>query len=137
MAPKIGIFRAEVISIDHFAATGKIQVRAFGIHVEDMWIEAEILTPFGGSPNLGIQCLPPVGSHGLIMFEGGSGSHPVWLGGLMRVWGKEFEEGWGNPVEGTDPTDFIIKTQHFKVDDREIDTDSNKVENILKMNEEE
>ena len=132
---QLGLYKAEVMNTANFNDTGKIQVRVLGINVEDTWVEAPVLTPFGGNPNMGIKSLPPIGSFGYVMYERGQNTAPIWVGSLMRFWGKEFENGYGNPVEGKDSTDFIVKTQYTKIDDRELDTKNNRIENILKMNE--
>ena len=133
-----GIRKVEVVNTDDFKETGKIKVRIIGLMPDDAYEEAEVLTPFGGLPNMGMQILPPIGSIGYVSFDRENENFPVWIGAVMRSWGKELtEEGYGNPVEAEDPTDFLIKTQYTKFDSRDIDSDDNKVENIIKMNENE
>lgn len=132
-----GLYKAQVVNTDEFQELGKIRIHILGLANEDAWEYAEILTPFGGLPNMGISIVPPIGAIGYVAFERGRDDTPVWLGGLLNYWGEEQEEGYARPVEGEDPSDFVIKTQYTKFDDREVDSDSNKVENIFKMNENE
>jgi len=133
-----GIRRARVINTDEFKETGKIKINILGLMTEDAYEYAEILTPFGGLPNMGMQILPPIGAIGYVQFERNQDTLPVWIGSVLRSWGKElYEDKTANPVESEDPSDFIIKTQYTKTDDQEYDGDTNKVENILKMNENE
>ena len=136
-----GLWRAEVVNTENFKDTGKIQIKVWGIYPENVWEEAEIMTPFGGYPNMGMQMLPPIGAQGFVMYLRGKSDYPIWVGGLIRnieadVEGT-IEEEWAHPVESEDPSDFIIKTQYTKFDEREIDGEENKIENILKMNENE
>lgn len=130
-----GLRRAEVVDTSEFADLGKIKIRAMGLMPEDAWEYADVLTPFGGLPNMGMQALPPIGSIGFVLYERESEIDPVWVGGLLRSFGEELDEGYANPVEGEDPSDFVIKTQYTQSDDQELQGTGNKVENILKMNE--
>lgn len=132
-----GLRRVEVVDTSEFADLGKIKIRVLGIMPEDAWEYADVMTPFGGLPNMGMQALPAIGSIGFALFEREQDNYPVWIGGLLHSWGEELDEGYANPVEAKDPTDFIIKTQYTKFDDQELESDSNKVENIFKMSENE
>jgi len=132
-----GLYKAQVVDTEEFQELGKIRIHVLGLANEDAWEHAEILTPFGGLPNMGISIVPPIGAIGYVAFERGRDDTPVWLGGLLNYWGAAQEEGHAKPVEGEDPTDFVIKTQYTQFEDREVDSESNKVENIFKMNENE
>lgn len=132
-----GLHRAQVVNTEEFQDTGKIRIHILGLGSEEAWEDAEMLTPFGGLPNMGISMVPPIGAHGFVLFERGKDDTPVWMGGLLNYFGTSQEEGWARSVEGEDPTDFIIKTQYTKFDERDVDLNSNKVENIIKMNENE
>lgn len=132
-----GLYKAQVVNTDEFQEIGKIKIHVLGLANEDAWEYAEVLTPFGGLPNMGISIVPPIGAIGYVAFERGRDDTPVWLGGLLNYWGEAQEEGYAKPVEGEDPSDFVIKTQYTTFEDREVDSDTNKVENIFKMNENE
>lgn len=137
MGPQFpGLYRAEVVDTDLYAERGRITIRIFGLQNEDTHEEAYVLNPFGGLPNMGSQFLPPIGAVGYVIFEKADDRFPVWMGAVSRYWGKEMEDGYGHPVEAEDPTDFVIKTQYTTKNDQDVDSPSNKVENVLKMNEE-
>ena len=144
MAGVSSLFRAQVVDTQTFKSTGKIHVHVFGYTVENTYAEAEVLTPFGGLPNMGIQAVPPIGAIGFVLFERTQRDMCVWVGSVLTAVGNQFEiykdavdEGYGNPVEAEKPEDFIIKTQHTKFDDRDTEGKTNRVENIIKMNEKE
>jgi len=138
------LFRAQVIDTQMFKSTGKIHVHVFGFTADNTYTEAEILTNFGGLPNMGIQAIPPIGSIGFVLFERTQRSLCVWIGNVLTAIGNKFEihkdafDGeYGNPIEAETPEDFVIKTQHTKFDDRDLEGDANRVENIIKMNKNE
>lgn len=135
-----GLFQAEVIDTSTFRERGEIRIRTLGFNYEDEekgWEWARVMMPYGGLENMGMQFLPPIGAIGFIMYERGMSNKPIWVGTVMNYWGKPLEDGTAQPVEAEDETDFVIKTQYTKRDDREISSTNNKVENILKMNENE
>lgn len=140
MANKMpGMFQAEVLDTADFKETGKIKVHLIGSTSQDQYEMVGVMTPFGGLPNMGMQFLPPIGAIGLVIYIRENERHPIWIGALMRYWqdpdDKELDNGVAHPVEAEDPTDFVVKTQYTKTDDQELDGD-NKVENVIKMNEE-
>lgn len=132
-----GLYTAIVVGIDEFSERGEIRIRILGMTHEDTSEYARVLVPFGGAENMGIQWLPSVGTYGLIAYERGIAGRPIWIGSIARFWGKALEDGTAHPVEAEDPTDFIIKQQHLRTDDQEVSSTDNKVENVIKMNEEE
>lgn len=135
-----GLYRAQVISTEEFRERGEIRVRILGFTPEDEekgWIWCKVMLPYGGLENMGMQYLPPIDAMGYIMYERGDGHTAVWVGSIMRFWGPTIEDGVAQPVEAQSETDFVIKTQYTKRDDREVASTENKVENVLKMNEEE
>lgn len=141
MAQKMpGLYQAEVLDTSMFAEEGKIKVHIMGNKNLEVYEMVSVMTPFGGLPNMGMQAIPPIGAIGLIAYIRERDNYPVWIGSLMRYWQTDDEpvldEGYANPVEAQDPSDFVIKTQYTKVDEQEIDTNENKVENVIKMNEE-
>lgn len=135
-----GMYQAEVLDTSMFKETGKIKVHIMGQPNLDVFEMVGVMTPFGGLPNMGMQALPPIGAVGLIAFIRENDRHPVWIGSLLRYWQdneeRELDEGIANPVEVEDPSDFVIKTQYTTTEDLELDGD-NKVENVIRMNEEE
>lgn len=140
MAQKMeGLFQAEVLDTSTFPETGKIKVHLLGTPNLDVFEMVAVMTPFGGLPNMGAQMLPPIGAIGLVAYIRERDNYPVWIGSVLRYWeseeGKELENGYANPVEAEDPSDFVVKTQYTKIDDQELDGE-NRVENVLKMNEE-
>lgn len=132
-----GLYRAQVVETDEFQELGKIKIHILGMSNEDVWEYCEVTTPFGGLPNMGISAVPPIGAVGFVGFERNRDDTPVWLGGLLNFWGKPQEDGYARPVEAEDPSDFIIKTQYTSFENRETESSENKVENIIKMNENE
>lgn len=135
-----GLYKAQVISTEEFRERGEIRVRMLDFSPNDEekgWNWCKVMMPFGGLDNMGMQYLPPIDAIGYVMYEGGKGYTTVWVGTIMRYWGESIENGNAQPVEADDETDFIIKTQYTKTDDREVSSTENKVENVLKMNENE
>jgi len=130
-----GIFRAEVLDTSMFKESGRIKIHVKGVNTPEAYEMAAVMTPFGGLPNMGMQALPPIGAYGLVLFERERDQNPIWMGSLMRYWGEELNDNTAHPVEAEDPTDFVIKTQYTSIDDQELDG-NNKVENVIKMNEE-
>ena len=132
-----GLFKAEVIDTSEFKELGKIRVRILGLQPVGVDTYASIMTPFGGLPNMGMQMVPPMDSSGFVLFERARENLCVWIGAALSTFGDEFNEGYGNPVEAEKPEDFLIKTQHLTEEDKDIATDGNRVENIIKMNKKE
>jgi hypothetical protein len=134
-----GIFEAEVLDTKDFVTTGKIKVKLASMPDPELWEFAVVLTPYGGLPNMGMQTLPPIGAWGCVAYLREDQSSPVWLGSLLRYYqtpsAKVLDDGIANPVEGKDPTEFVIKTQYTKTDNLDTDSDDNKVENVLRLNE--
>jgi len=135
-----GLYEAEVLDTSEFATTGKIKVRIGGMPNRDIYEMAIVLTPYGGLPNMGMQTLPPIGAYGVIAYIREKDENPIWMGSMMRWWqdnnSKELDNGYANPVEAQDPSDFVVKTQYTTIEDQDLDGESNKVENIIKLNEE-
>lgn len=135
-----GLYKAQVISTEEFRARGEIRVRLLGNTPDDEekgWKWCKVMMPYGGLENMGMQYLPPIDAIGYCMYERGDGYSLVWVGSIMRYWGPPLESGTAQPVEAQNETDFIIKTQYTKNDNREVSSPDNKVENVLKMSEEE
>lgn len=134
-----GFFEAEVLDTSMFPETGKIKVRIGGTPDPELYEMVAVLTPFGGLPNMGMQALPPIGAYGLIAYIREKDRYPIWIGSMLRYWQTEddkvLDNGIANPVEAQDPSDFIVKTQYTTLNDQDLDGD-NKVENIIKLNEE-
>ena len=136
MADRVrGIYRAEVVETDSFLEQGKIKVRISGFNDGNSWEKATILTPFGGGANYGMITVPPIGAHGYVMFEREMDTYPIWLGSMIKYDGKEVKDAYHIPVEVQDPSDFVIKTQYTTKGHTDLDTDKNKTENIIKLNE--
>lgn len=131
-----GLQRAEVVDTSDFVETGLIRVRLLGTDVSGVSRKVEVLTPFGGLANMGMQALPPIGAHGMVLFEQNQDSTGIWVGSILLSYGSDKDEGMRTPVEAESPEDFIIKTQYTKKDSQELDTKENKVENIIKLNKE-
>jgi len=134
-----GLFEAEVLDTSMFSEIGKIKVRIGGTPDPELYEMVGVLTPFGGLPNMGMQALPPIGAYGLIAYIREKDRNPIWIGSMLRYWqtneDKVLDNGIANPVEVKDPSDLIIKTQYTTLSDQDLDGD-NKVENIIKLNEE-
>jgi len=131
-----GLQRAEVMDTSDFTETGLIRVRLLGTDVAGVSRKVEVLTPYGGLANMGMQMLPPIGAHGMVLFEQNQDLHGVWVGSILLSYGPKDDEGMRTPVEAEAPEDFVIKTQYTTKDSQELDTKENKVENIIKLNKE-
>lgn len=132
-----GLWKATVVDTSTFRENGTIRVRVLGVTPEDGYEEAYVMLPFGGHENMGIHFLPPIGSYGFVAYERGKATEAIWMGSIMRYWGKAMEDDVGSPVEAENETDFVIKQQYTKEDDQEVSSSENKVENVIKMNENE
>lgn len=137
-----GLYRCTVMDTSNFLETGYIQIRIHGLDPLDIFQDAEIMTPFGGLEGMGIQALPPIGSIGFVLFELERDERPVFIGsklvgGVPNEDNQAEEDAVLNRVESEDPSDFIIKTQYTQFEERELTGKENKVENILKMTENE
>lgn len=130
-----GIQRAEVVDTSEFKDTGLISIRILALDVAAVSRKCEVLTPYGGLANMGIQALPPIGAQGMVAFEQNNESVGVWLGSLLLSYGSDDEKDYRTPVEASDATDFVIKTQYTTKDKQEVSDKDNKVENIITMNE--
>jgi hypothetical protein len=130
-----GIYRAEVVDTDSFLEQGKIKVRVHGFTDDNSWEKATIVTPFGGGPNMGMVTVPPIGAQGYVMFERDMDTYPIWLGSVLQYQGKWMKDKDAAPVEMVNPSDFIIKTQYTTVKAKDFDNKDNKIENIIKLNE--
>jgi hypothetical protein len=137
MAFIAGLQRAEVIDTSEFKELGLIRVRLLSADVPNVDRKVEVLTPFGGLPNMGMQALPPIGAHGMVSFEKENEKYGIWLGSVLLSYGKEQAEGTATPIEAESPNDFIIKTQYTTKLNQDVDSPDNKVENILKLNKDE
>lgn len=129
-----GLQRAEVVDTADFPETGLIRVRLLGSDVAGVSRKVEVLTPYGGLANMGMQVLPPIGAHGMVLFEQNQDAAGVWVGSILLSYGSKNDEGMRTPVEAESPEDFVIKTQYTTKDSQELDTKENKVENIIKLN---
>lgn len=128
---KVGLWRAQVVSVADPEARGRVQVRILQLHpasapggsafdapssasktllappgqgVPDAqcpWAESAL--PFGGNVDEGFLMLPSVGSTVWVGFDQGYTGRPVWIGGWMGSMDP--------PVEFTDPANIrLIKT---------------------------
>ena len=128
-----GMYKCDVINTETFQDNGLIQVRVHGIDPLDITEDAEVMTPFGGLPNMGIQALPPIGSIGYVLFQQQDDRYPIFVGSLL-IAGEDLDGVKQHPVEAENPEDFVIKTQHTTFEDQEQTSEDNKVENIIRMN---
>ncbi len=134
MARISGLQRAEVVDTSDFPETGLIRVRLLASDISGVSRKVEVLTPFGGLPNMGMQALPPIGAHGMVLFEQNQDDTGIWVGSILLSYGSKEEKDHLTPVEAESPEDFVIKTQYTKKDSGELDTAENKVENIIRLN---
>ena len=132
MASIAGLQRAEVVNTSEFKSTGKIRVRLIDVDIVGVDRKVEVLTPYGGLPNMGMQAIPPIGAIGMVLFEKERDSRGVWIGGILLSYGAEQSKGYSTPVEA-DTNDLIIKTQYTKRDNIDVTSTGNKVENIIKL----
>jgi hypothetical protein len=84
---------------------------------------------------------PPIGAHGYVMYPGGDlKTIPVWMGAAVVTADtnsmKNANAKRTVAPELTDPTDFLIKTQYTTKRNQTLNTQANKVENFVKLNEE-
>ena len=128
-----GLYKCDVMDTATFQDNGLIQVRVHSIDPLDVTENAEVMTPFGGLPNMGLQALPPIGSVGYVLFQQQNDNYPIFVGSLL-VGGENTDGIKQHSVEAEAVEDFVIKTQHTTFDDREQTSDENKVENIIRMN---
>ena len=134
-----GIQKAMVVSTKNFNTTGKITIMLESNSVEEP-NECEVITPFGGIPNMGMIAIPPEGATGYVSFSQMKEDTPVWIGSVIQRQEFDDQENKHVPVESEEPSDFIIKTQYTHLEEKgggELDDPLNKVENIIKMNENE
>jgi len=136
MARISGLQRAEVVDTADFPETGLIRIRLLSSDVSGVSRKVEVLTPFGGLPNMGMQALPPIGAHGMVSFEQNDDSAGIWMGSMLLSYGDKKEADYRTPVEAESQNDFVIKTQYTKKDSGDVDAKDNKVENIIRLNKE-
>jgi hypothetical protein len=108
-----------------------------------------VLSPYGGNSKMGFFMLPPIHADGFVIFEDGSPNRPVWIGTYAFPPKLEIDVEASNTAGYTvfkkeattpqetqgDPTRIVLKTQYMPVEDPNISSDTNKVENLLIMDE--
>jgi hypothetical protein len=149
-----GIYFAKCIGNKDPLALGRILVH---IYMRDgefnydenshQWIP--VLSPYGGNPQMGMFMLPPIHANGYVVFEEGDPRRPVWIGSYALSAKTKIDEEASKsagftvfkteasipPETGNDPTTFIIKTQYTTLDNKDVTSNDNKIENMIVMNE--
>lgn len=149
-----GIYRAKCLNNSDPKGQGRVLAH---IYVRDgelnynesthNWIP--VLSPYGGVRGMGFYMIPPIHADGFVIFEQGSPRTPVWVGTYPFAPVREVEEEASKKVGYTvvktlptvpdelnsDPTKIIIKTQYPALNDPAPESDSNKIENLIIMDE--
>lgn len=81
-----GLYRGVVEDVNDPMEAGRIRIRVYGVHSDDIPTEhlpwAEYTDPlFGGAVGVGAFFVPDVGSKVRVMFEGGDHNFPIYIGG--------------------------------------------------------
>lgn len=150
-----GIYRARCIDNQDPRGLGRVLAHIYTrdgnlSYQEDIHQWIPVLSPYGGIKGMGFYMIPPIHSEGFVIFEAGVPTKPVWIGTFPYAPAKEIDEaatraaGYGVvkviptiPAElQNDPTTIVLKTQYPALGDPDIESDDNKVENLITMNEE-
>lgn len=148
-----GIYRAKVLDNADPRNQGRVLLHIYAIdgefnYTEDQHNWVPVLSPYGGISQMGLYMIPPIHAEGYVIFEEGNVNKPVWIGTYPFSAVTEVDEEASKsagytvlkqvptiPPELTDPTRVIWKTQYLSKDNPEPDSDQNKVENIIVMDE--
>jgi len=150
-----GIYRARCIDNSDPRGLGRVLVHIYTrdgnlSYQEDIHQWVPVLSPYGGLKGMGFYMIPPIHAEGFVIFEAGSPSSPVWIGTFPYAPAKEIDEeatraaGYGivkvtptiPPELENDPTTIVLKTQYPALGNPDVESDDNKVENLIKMDEE-
>ncbi len=147
-----GVYKAHVVNNNDPVGLGRIQVH---IYVRDgalsydptnhQWIP--VLSPFGGLTQMGLFIAPPIHAEGYVTFEAGDPGRPVWVGTFPyqpeAVINQEATNAAGYgvvqvtptvpPELGTDASRIVWKTQYPTLNNSDVTSNSNPVENLLLM----
>lgn len=116
---------------------------------EDTHQWAPVLSPYGGLKGMGLYMIPPIHAEGFVIFEGGAKQKPIWIGTYPYAPTKTIDEeatkaaGYGvvksvptiPPELQNDPTKFVLKTQYPTISDPSVESNDNKIENLIVMDE--
>lgn len=149
-----GVYRAKCINNQDPEGRNRILVHIYEMDGELSYTEGDhnwvpVLSPYGGAPQMGLFMLPPIHAEGFVIFEAGNYSKPMWLGsypfGAETTIDEEASEELGYtvvdvkptipPEAGDDPTRVIWKTQYPSLQNQDVESDKNPVENLIVMDE--
>jgi hypothetical protein len=149
-----GIYRARCINNQDPRGLGRILAHIYQrdgnlSYTEDIHQWIPVLSPYGGVKGMGFYMIPPIHAEGFVIFEGGIPSRPVWIGTFPYAPPKEIDEeasksaGYGivkvtptiPPELQNDPTTVVLKTQYPALGNPDIESNDNKVENLIVMDE--
>jgi len=147
-----GIYRARCINNQDPRGLGRILTHVYQrdgnlSYQEDIHQWTPVLSPYGGVRGMGFYMIPPIHAEGFVIFENGEPTRPVWIGTFPYAPLKEIDEaasksaGYGIikvtptvPTElGNDPTKIVLKTQYPALGDDNPESNTNKVENLIVM----
>ena len=150
-----GIYRARCINNQDPRGLGRVLAHIYNrdgnlSYQEDIHQWVPVLSPYGGVKGMGFYMIPPIHAEGFVIFEGGIPTRPVWLGTFPYAPPAEIDEeatkaaGYGVvkviptiPAElENDPTTIVLKTQYPALGDPDVESNDNKVENLVTLNEE-
>lgn len=147
-----GIYRAHVVNNNDPQGIGRIQVHIYARDgalnydpTSHQWIP--VLSPYGGLSQMGLYIAPPIHAEGYVTFEGGDPGRPVWNGTSPYVPTPVLNQaasqsaGYGvvqitptTPQElGTDASRIVWKTQYPTLNNSDVTSNSNPIENLLIM----
>jgi hypothetical protein len=149
-----GIYRAKCINNQDPRSLGRILAHIYKrdgnlSYQEDIHQWIPVLSPYGGVKGMGFYMIPPIHAEGFVIFEEGISTRPVWIGTFPYAPTREIDEeaseaaGYGIvrvrptvPAElENDPTKIVLKTQYPALSDPDPESNENKVENVITMDE--
>jgi hypothetical protein len=149
-----GIYRARCINNQDPRSLGRILIHIYQrdgnlSYQEDIHQWTPVLSAYGGVRGMGFYMIPPIHAEGFVIFENGEPTKPVWIGTFPYAPLREIDEesskaaGYGVvkvtptvPAElGNDATKIVLKTQYPALGDSNPESDSNKIENVIVMDQ--
>lgn len=147
-----GVYKARCLNNNDPLGLGRVLAH---IYVRDgklnysershQWIP--VLSPYGGIRGMGFYMIPPIHAEGFVIFEQGEPGKPIWIGTYPVAPVNELDQqasqsaGYGvvkvNPTIpselAADATKIVLKTQYPSLSDSNPESNNNKIENLLLM----
>jgi hypothetical protein len=147
-----GIYRAKCLNNRDPIGLGRILVHVYSrdgglSYSEDSHQWIPVLSPYGGLREMGLFMIPPINAEGFVQFQDGDISKPIWVGAYPFAPAKQIDDEASQaagyavvkvlptvpPELGADASRVIFKTQYTTQDNPDPTSDSNKVENLVTM----